>query len=198
MLKTPSKNWDLDSEILTLREKGLYRRMPQASGIPGRMINIDGRSVLNFSSNNYLGLAAHPRIVEAFSKAVRTYGVGSTGSRLIAGNTHSHRQLEEFIANWKETEASLVFGSGYQANLGILTTLTDKNDLIISDELNHASIIDGCRLSKAKISIYRHLDLHSALDALKQPGFRRKLLITESVFSMDGDHAPLKETSKFV
>jgi 8-amino-7-oxononanoate synthase len=193
MLKTPSKNWDLDSEILTLREKGLYRRMPQASGIPGRMINIDGRSVLNFSSNNYLGLAAHPHVVEAFSKAVRTYGVGSTGSRLIAGNTQSHRQLEEFIANWKETEASLVFGSGYQANLGILTTLTDKNDLIISDELNHASIIDGCRLSKAKISIYRHLDLNSALDALKQPGFRRKLLITESVFSMDGDHAPLKE-----
>ncbi len=195
MLRTPSKNWDLVGEIVTLKEKALYRRMPEVSGIPGRIINIDGRSVLNFSSNNYLGLAGHPQILEAFSKAVHTYGAGSTASRLIAGNSHSHRQLEEFIANWKKTEAALVFGSGYQANLGILTTLTNKEDLVISDELNHASIIDGCRLSRAKISVYRHLDLNSASDALKQPGFRRKLLITESVFSMDGDHAPLKELS---
>jgi 8-amino-7-oxononanoate synthase len=195
MLRTPSKNWDLVGEIVTLKEKALYRRMPEVSGIPGRIINIDGRSVLNFSSNNYLGLAGHPQILEAFSKAVHTYGAGSTASRLIAGNTHSHRQLEEFIANWKKTEAALVFGSGYQANLGILTTLTNKEDLVISDELNHASIIDGCRLSRAKISVYRHLDLNSASDALKQPGFRRKLLITESIFSMDGDHAPLKELS---
>ncbi len=195
MLKTPSKNWDLFSEIATLKDKSHYRRMPEVYGMPGRIINIDGRNVLNFSSNNYLGLAGHPQILEAFSKAVHTYGAGSTASRLIAGNTHSHRQLEEFIANWKKTEAALVFGSGYQANLGILTTLTNREDLVISDELNHASIIDGCRLSKAKVSVYRHLDLNSASDALKQEGFRRKLLITESVFSMDGDHAPLKELS---
>ncbi len=195
MLKTTSKNWDLFSEIATLKDKSHYRRMPEVSGMPGRIINIDGRNVLNFSSNNYLGLAGHPQILEAFSKAVHTYGAGSTASRLIAGNTHSHCQLEEFIANWKKTEAALVFGSGYQANLGILTTLTNREDLVISDELNHASIIDGCRLSKAKVWVYRHLDLNSASDALKQEGFRRKLLITESVFSMDGDHAPLKELS---
>jgi len=195
MLNELSKNWDLGQEIKALHDKGLHRRMPKVSGIPSRIINIDSRCVLNFSSNNYLGLAGHHQILETFCQAAQTYGTGSTASRLIAGNCPSHRRLEEFIANWKKTEAALVFGSGYQANIGILTTLTGKDDLIISDELNHASIIDGCRLSKARISVYRHRDLNSASDALKKQGFRRKLLVTESIFSMDGDRAPLKELS---
>ncbi|MGC8602911.1 MAG: aminotransferase class I/II-fold pyridoxal phosphate-dependent enzyme, partial [Desulfomonilaceae bacterium] len=195
MLKDYSRNWDIISEIEALRGKALYRKMPVIMGIPGRTISVDGVNALNFSSNNYLGLASHPRVLATFAYAVKTHGAGSTASRLITGNCASHRELEEFIANWKKTEASLVFGSGYQANLAILTTLTGRGDLVISDELNHASIIDGCRLSRAETSIYKHLDLNSALDALKRTGFRRKLLVTESIFSMDGDQAPLKELS---
>ena len=195
MLKKPSKNWDLKGEIEALQKKALYRKMPEISGVPGRTVNIDGRNVLNFSSNNYLGLAYHPRVVDSFSQAVKIYGVGSTASRLIAGNCPTHRKLEQFIASWKNAEAALVFGSGYQANLSILTALTDKDDLIVSDELNHASIIDGCRLSRAKTLVYKHRDPDSALDALKKTGFRRKLLVTESIFSMDGDQAPLRELS---
>ncbi|MGC8660546.1 MAG: aminotransferase class I/II-fold pyridoxal phosphate-dependent enzyme [Desulfomonilaceae bacterium] len=195
MLKNPSKNWDLKGEIETLQKTSLYRRMPEVRGIPGRNINVEGREVLNFSSNNYLGLACHPRIIDSFSQAAKTYGVGSTASRLIAGNSPSHRKLEQFIAKWKNTEAALVFGSGYQANLSILTSLTDKNDLIVSDELNHASIIDGCRLSRGKTLVYRHCDPSSAFEALRKSGFRRKLLVTESIFSMDGDQAPLRELS---
>lgn len=193
MLKELSKNWDLENEINALHEKALYRNMPEIRGFPGRTIHVDGKSALNFSSNNYLSLAGHPEILETFSQAVLTYGAGSTASRLIAGNCPSHRDLEEFISNWKRTEAALVFGSGYQANIGIITALTNSDDLVISDELNHASIIDGCRLSRATVSVFRHMDLNAVEDALKKQEARRKFVVTESVFSMDGDHAPLKE-----
>lgn len=193
MIEEFSNNWDLNADILKLRESGLYRRMPEVYGFPGRIIHLENRCLLNFSSNNYLGMAGHPKVMEAFSEAVWTHGAGSTASRLIAGNTSCQRELEDFIAGWKSTESALVFGSGYQANLGIITSLTQANDLIISDELNHASIIDGCRLSKASVSIYRHLDLDDVEHALKSPAQRRKIVVTESVFSMDGDHAPLQE-----
>ncbi|MFH0957214.1 MAG: 8-amino-7-oxononanoate synthase [Pseudomonadota bacterium] len=191
MIKELSKNWDLGAEIRTLLDRGLYRSMPEVSGLPGRIVYLEGKAVLNFSSNNYLGMAGHPKVMEAFSNGVLRYGVGSTASRLIAGNCQSHRDLEEFIAVWKGTEAALVFGSGYQANIGIITSLASGGDLVISDELNHASIIDGCRLSRAKISVYPHLNLDAVEDALKDPAPRRKIVVTESVFSMDGDHAPL-------
>ena len=179
-------------EIDKLRLLGLYRTMPSIAGLPGRTITVNGKEVINFSGNNYLGLAGHPRVVQASAEAAQLYGAGSTASRLIAGNTEMHRELEAFIAAWKGTEAAVVFGSGYQANVGILSALADKEDLIISDQYNHASIIDGCRLSRAKVMTYPHLDCDKMEDFLKLDGFRRKLVVTESVFSMDGDTAPLK------
>jgi 8-amino-7-oxononanoate synthase len=181
------------SELNELRRTELYRVMPPVGLIPGRTITVNGRAAINFSSNNYLGLAGHPEIIKAFVDCVTRYGAGSTASRLIAGNTEAHRALESFIAEWKDTEAALVFGSGYQANVGILSTLACEGDLIISDELNHASIIDGCRLSKARVMIYPHLDLSGMESILRLSGFRRRLVVTESIFSMDGDCAPLKE-----
>lgn len=180
-------------EIDELRERGLFRTMPAVAGLPGRVVTVDGRPGLNFSSNNYLGLAGHPALVQAMTDTAASCGAGSTASRLISGTSEVYLELESFIAAWKATEAALVFGSGYQANVGILTALTDDRDLIVSDELNHASIVDGCRLSRARVIIYPHLDLNRAEEALKSTGFRRKLLVTESIFSMDGDRAPLKE-----
>jgi 8-amino-7-oxononanoate synthase len=182
-----------EEQIQALKQKNLYRVMPKVSGTPGPTICIDGKKVLNFSSNNYLGLAGHPSVVKALAENAMQYGAGSTASRLIAGNNSIHRELEEFIAGWKGTESCLIFGSGYQANVGVLSCLMGPTDLIISDELNHASIIDGCRLSRARVLVYPHLDLNRLEDALKTNGFRRKLVVTESIFSMDGDAAPLKE-----
>ncbi len=176
-----------------LKRRGLYRAMPVLNGIPGRVATIDSREVLNFSSNNYLGLAGHPRLMQAAAECSLRHGAGSTASRLIAGNGEVHRAVEDFVAQWKGTEAAVVFGSGYQANVGILSSLATEEDLIISDMLNHASIIDGCRLSRAPVRIYGHFDLQQLEDLLKMDGYRRKLVVTESVFSMDGDLAPLKE-----
>jgi len=181
------------AELEELRRTELYRVMPSVNQMPGRTIEVNGKVAVNFSSNNYLGLAGHPDIEQAFVDCVIRYGTGSTASRLIAGNTEPHRALESFIAGWKGTEAALVFGSGYQANVGILSSLAGEGDLIISDELNHASIIDGCRLSKARVMIYPHLDLSGLESILRLSGFRRRLVVTESIFSMDGDCAPLKE-----
>jgi 8-amino-7-oxononanoate synthase len=181
------------SELESLKKKNLYRVMPNVLGSPGRLVQIDDREALNFSSNNYLGLAGHPKIIQGMIQAARDYGVGATASRRIAGNCEAHRELESFIAQWKGVESSILFGSGYQANVGVLSCLMGPDDLIISDELNHASIIDGCKLSKSRVVIYPHSNLNRAEECLKLGGFRRKLLVTESVFSMDGDRAPLKE-----
>lgn len=181
------------SELEDLKRRDLYRIMPKVSGLPGRIANINGSEALNFSSNNYLGLAGHPRIIEAMIHAAHLGGAGATASRLIVGNSEAHRELEHFIAQWKHTDAAILFGSGYQANVGILSGLMGSEDLIISDELNHASIIDGCRLSRSRVMIYPHFDLSRLEDLLRLPGFRRKLVVTESVFSMDGDRAPLRE-----
>lgn len=180
-------------EIQQLQKNGLLRTMPMSSGIPGRVTIVNGREVINFSSNNYLGLAGHPDVMQAASRSTLRYGAGSTASRLIAGNSEIHRQLELFIARWKSTEAALVFGSGYQANVGVLSALFAQGDLIVSDALNHASIIDGCRLSRAEVRIYPHRDLNRVEDLVKSGRYRRKLVVTESVFSMDGDQAPLKD-----
>jgi 8-amino-7-oxononanoate synthase len=180
-------------ELENLKEKGLLRVMPEISGMPGRLIKVNGIDAVNFSGNNYLGLAGDPRVIKAGIDAALLCGAGSTASRLIAGNVEIYRGLEAFLSQWKRTESALVFGSGYQANLGILASLMEENDLIISDQLNHASIIDGCRLSKSEVRIYHHLDLDQVEDLLRLNGYRRKLVVTESVFSMDGDHAPLRD-----
>ena len=180
-------------ELNDVKTRSLFRVMPSIAGPPGRKIFVDGREAINFSSNNYLGLAAHPEVIQGMVRYTQLYGAGSTASRLIAGNTEAHRELESAIAKWKGTEAAVLFGSGYQANVGILSSLVESSDLVISDELNHASIIDGCRLSRARVEIYPHLDMNSLEDLLRLGGFRRKLVVTESVFSMDGDHAPLNE-----
>ena len=182
-----------NTELNTLKDRGLYREMPRMEGQPGRTGIVNGTRVLNFSSNNYLGLAGHPDVIQGMVDSARRCGAGSTASRLIAGNCETHRDLEDFIARWKGTEAALVFGSGYQANIGLLSSLADTSDLIISDQLNHASIIDGCRLSRAQVEIYPHLDLNRVEDLLRSNGYRRKLVVTESVFSMDGDRARLQE-----
>lgn len=155
---------------------------------------VDGREVLNFSSNNYLGLANHPALGKAATAAIERYGCGSGASRLISGNMTLHEELEIKLARLKGTEAALVFNSGYQANTGIIPTLVGEGDAVFSDSLNHASIIDGCRLSRAKIVVYRHCDLDQLEHGLKQaPRSSRKLIVTESLFSMDGDEAPLRE-----
>lgn len=180
-------------ELKELQRNHLFRVMPDVSGIPGRIINVNGKDAINFSGNNYLGLAGHPDLIRAASEYAHKYGAGSTASRLIAGNSDPHRELESFIAQWKGTESALLFVSGYQANVGAVSGVAGKEDLIISDQLNHASIIDGCRLSRAKVEVYPHLDLNRLEDLLRQRGFRRKLVVTESVFSMDGHQAPLKE-----
>ncbi len=190
------KSLEWVDELLAIGRAGLLRSMPVVDGMPGRMIRVNGVDAINFSGNNYLDMAGNKSVMAAMSEAALKYGNGATASRLIAGNTEAHRELEEYIAVWKGAEKAVVFGSGYQANMGILTALTNDEDLILSDELNHASIIDGCRLSRAKTRIYQHLDVDAAKKILEKAKYRRIFVVTESVFSMDGDFAPLVELGK--
>ena len=187
------KSFNWTEELMEIERAGLLRSMPVMEGTPDRLVRVNGNLAVNFSSNNYLGLAANEQIMRVMSEAAGLYGAGSTASRLIAGNNEPHRKLEEQIAVWKGTEKAIVFGSGYQANLGTISALTDHRDLIVSDQLNHASIIDGCRLSRATVRVYPHLDVDAAKKILQNGTYRRRILITESVFSMDGDFAPLVE-----
>lgn len=182
------------TELTEIKQQGLYRQMRQVDGEQGPSILLDGREVLNFSSNNYLGLANHPALQAAAKEALEQYGCGAGASRLISGNMTLHLALEESIARLKGTESALVFNSGFQANVGILSTLLGEGDMIFSDALNHASIIDGCRLSRAKVVVYPHCNLGHLEAALKKaPQKARKLIVTETVFSMDGDIAPMEE-----
>jgi len=179
-------------ELQELARQTLYRSLRSVSSDQGPVLIVDGREVLNFSSNNYLGIANHPGLAAAAKEAIDRYGCGSGASRLISGNMTLHEQLESKLAAFKGTEAALVFNSGFQANTGIFSTLTGDGDAIFSDALNHASIIDGCRLSRAKTVVYAHCDLDQLETGLKQAlGARRKLIVTETIFSMDGDEAPL-------
>lgn len=183
-------------ELSGLREKGRYRRLRRVSTPQDRTIVIEGKELLNFSSNNYLGLANHPEVVGAFAEYARKYGVGSGASRLISGNMEIHEALEEAVARFKGTEACLVFSSGYLANLGILATLGSPQAAIFSDELNHASIVDGCRLSRAQVEVYRHADAGHLEDLLKASQAKRKIIVTDGVFSMGGDIAPLPDLTE--
>jgi len=185
----------LTQEIDGLKEQGLYNRIRTIGSAQGAWLTVDGRNVLNFCSNNYLGLANHPKIVEAARKATEKYGVGPAAVRSIAGTMDLHVQLEQRLARFKGAEDVITFQSGFTANLGTISALVGKEDVIFSDRLNHASIIDGCRLSGAKIVAYEHNDASSLEDAIKEnaSNFRRALIVTDGVFSMDGDVAPLPD-----
>jgi 8-amino-7-oxononanoate synthase len=182
------------AELQLVKHAGLYRQLRLVDGDQGPTLMLDGREVINFSSNNYLGIANHPALAAAAKQAIDRYGCGSGASRLISGNMTLHEELEAKLAQFKNTEAALVFNSGFQANVGILSTLAGEGDVIVSDSLNHASIIDGCRLSKAKTLVYAHGDLAALEAALKSAASaRRRLIVTETIFSMDGDEAPLAD-----
>ncbi len=185
----------IQDELQSLEESGLYNRIRTLSSPQGAWLEVDGQRVLNFCSNNYLGLANHPRIVEAARKAVEEYGVGPAAVRTIAGTMDLHIELEKRLAKFKGVEASITFQSGFNANLGCIPALVGREDVIFSDELNHASIIDGARLSRAEIVRYAHCDVQDLKRALEESRgeFKRALVITDGVFSMDGDVAPLDE-----
>lgn len=180
-------------KLKILKGKSLFREIKDRESSQGPRVQFGGREYINFSSNDYLGLANHPYIIEKAKKAMDDYGHGSAASRLLSGGSILHKELEERIARFKNTETALVFNSGYAANTGIIPAIADKDTAIFSDELNHASIIDGCCLSKAKTLIYRHGDLSHLEELIKKEDAKRKIVITDTVFSMDGDIAPLKE-----
>ena len=185
----------LTQEIDGLKEQGLYNRIRTIGSAQGAWLTVDAKNVLNFCSNNYLGLANHPKIVEAAKEATKKYGVGPAAVRSIAGTMDLHVQLEQRLAKFKGAEDVITFQSGFTANLGTISALAGKEDVIFSDRLNHASIIDGCRLSGAKIIPYEHNDPSALEDAIKDnlSNFRRALIVTDGVFSMDGDIAPLPD-----
>jgi glycine C-acetyltransferase len=183
----------IQDEINSLKDAGLYNRIRTLSSPQGAWLVVDGKRVLNFCSNNYLGLANHPRLVQAAKQAADQYGVGPAAVRSIAGTMELHLRLEERMAKFKGVESAITFQSGFNANLAVIPALVSKIDGIFSDELNHASIIDGCRLSGAQIIRYAHCDpndLERAL-AAQRTSFPRVIVITDGVFSMDGDVAPL-------
>ncbi len=183
----------IETELQNLKDAGLYNRIRTLSSPQGAWLIVDGQRALNFCSNNYLGLANHPRLVEAAKRAIDRYGVGPAAVRTIAGTMDLHVQLEQRFAQFKGVESAITFQSGFSANLATIPALVGKDDLIISDELNHASIIDGCRLSGAKIMRYKHCDVQDLEQVLKEnrSEYPRALVITDGVFSMDGDIAPL-------
>lgn len=184
----------LQDELDELKREGVYRDLRVVQGEQKARTVIDGKEVINLSSNNYLGLTTHPRLRQAAIAAVEKYGAGSGAVRTIIGTMTLHQELEEKIAKFKHTEAALVFQSGFTANTGVIPAVVGKGDVVISDELNHASIIDGCRLSRADIKRYPHRDMDGLKKALEESqGYRRKLVITDGVFSMDGDIAPLPD-----
>jgi 8-amino-7-oxononanoate synthase len=184
---------EIDERLEELRELGLYRRMRMISGPQGPRVVLDGRPVLLLCSSNYLGLADHPRVREAAADAAMRWGVGAGASRLLSGTMTVHRRLEERLADFERTEAALLFGSGYLANLGVVSALAGRGDVVFSDELNHASIVDGCRLSRAEVFVYQHGDAEHLAWGMRRADGRGRLVVTDTVFSMDGDVAPLTE-----
>ncbi len=190
----PGLDEALAHDLERIDDLGLRRVLRRIDSVQDSEVDIEGRRFLLFCSNNYLGLASHPEVIEAAVAATRDYGTSAVSSRLISGHMHPHQRLERTIAEWKGCENALVFSTGYQANIGTIGALTGAGDVVISDELNHASIIDGCRLSRAAVDIYRHNDTDHLAELLaKHAGAGRVLVVTESVFSMDGDKAPLQD-----
>lgn len=181
-------------EILAELESAGRRRSPRViSQRTGAHVWVGGKKLVNVSSNDYLGLATHTALAEAASAAIIEHGVGAGASRLITGNLSLCEELEQVIASFHSAPAARLFNSGYAANTGVIPVLAEKDDVVFSDELNHASIIDGCRLSRARVAVYRHNDVEHLADLLRTQPARRRLVVTESLFSMDGDIAPLDE-----
>jgi 8-amino-7-oxononanoate synthase len=185
----------IDRSLETIRQANWYRSVRSIESLPGTEANIGGRVLINFGSNDYLGLAGDERLIRAAMQATQRFGTGATGSRLTSGHKQLHQDLEDAIAGLKGTEAALVFSSGYLANLGTIAALAGKQDLILSDRANHSSLKNGARLSGAKVMEYRHCDVADLRELLKahRANYRRCLLITDTVFSMDGDICPLPE-----
>jgi glycine C-acetyltransferase len=184
---------DVAERLEELRESGLHRRLRLIEGTQGPRVQLDRKPVLLLCSNNYLGLADHPRVREAAAEAALGWGAGTGGSRLISGNMAPHQQLEERLAAFKGYEAALLFGSGYLANIGAISALAGRGSVVFSDELNHASIVDGCRLARAETFVYRHSDVEHLAWGLRESGERGSLIVTDGVFSMDGDVARLED-----
>ncbi|MEA2306439.1 MAG: 8-amino-7-oxononanoate synthase, partial [Solirubrobacteraceae bacterium] len=174
-----------------LRRAGLYRELRVIDSAPGAHVRLDGHDVLLLCSNDYLGLADHPAVRAAAGEAAERWGAGAGASRLVSGNLVPHQRLEEALADFKETAACLLFGSGYLANTGVVAALAGRGEVVLSDALNHASIVDGCRLAGAETVVYPHADLDALAAALDGAGGRQATIVTDSVFSMDGDLAPL-------
>jgi glycine C-acetyltransferase len=184
---------DVAERLEELRDRGLYRQLRLIEGPQGPTVTLDGRPVLLLCSNNYLGLADRAEVKEAAAAAALRWGAGSGASRLISGNMEPHQDLESRLAAFKGFEAALLFGSGYLANTGTVAALAGRGEVVFSDELNHASIVDGCRLSRADTFVYRHGDVEHLTWGLHRAGSRAALIVTDGVFSMDGDLAPLPE-----
>ncbi len=188
-------NWDFPSaELATLEREGLLIHTRTVESAQGAWMTVDGKRVLNLCANNYLGLANHPRLREAAHAAIERFGVGPAAVRSIVGTLSLHTELEQKLSAFKGVEATLTLQSGFNANLAVIPVLVQEDDAIFSDELNHASIIDGCHLSRAQVIRYRHCDPDDLAAALKRTlGVRRRLVITDGVFSMDGEIAPLPQ-----
>ena len=182
---------DVAERLEELRDRGLYRQLRLVSGPQGPRVLLNGRPVLLLCSNNYLGLADHPKVRGAAAEAAMRWGAGAGASRLVSGNMEPHRRLESRLAEFKGYDAALLFGSGYLANNGVIAALAGAGEVVFSDELNHASIVDGCRLSRAETFVYRHGDLDHLAWGLGRAGGRGSLIVSDGVFSMDGDVAPL-------
>jgi len=183
-------------KLKKIKEKKLYRELKYIETAQSPKVKIEGKDFILLGSNNYLGLCDDSRLKKAAIDAINKYGVGSGGSRLTTGNYDIHRELEKKIASFKGTEASLVFNTGYMANVGIISALCDRNWVIFCDKLNHASIIDGCHLSGAKLIRYKHCDMNDLLDKVNKYKKNNNLIVTDGVFSMDGDIAPLSDIVK--
>ena len=185
----------LKEKIQELKDQGVFRNLPVLEGPNEAEIILDGKKVINLSSNNYLGFSNHPRLKKASIEAIEKYGAGAGAVRTIVGNMRVHEDLEELLAEFKREEAAFIYQSGFNCNAGTIQAITDAGDIIISDELNHASIIDGARLSKADKAIYKHSDMNSLEEVLKKnrDQYKNILIITDGVFSMDGDIAKLPE-----
>src|SRR3954464_10888955 len=184
----------LGKELDSLREQKLFRALRILEDEQKARTTVDHKSVVNLSSNNYLGLTTHPKLRQAALKAIDDYGVGTGSVRTIAGTMDIHMELERRLAEFKKVEKVVVFQSGFAANAGTVSAILTREDVVISDELNHASIIDGCRLSRATIKVFPHKDVDAARKIVTAlPSAQRKLLITDGVFSMDGDLGPLPE-----
>ncbi|MGX2959342.1 glycine C-acetyltransferase [Peribacillus sp. JNUCC 23] len=182
----------LQKELDTMQKQDVFRSLIELESEQGSKVMIEGRSVIQLSSNNYLGLSNHPRLKKAALAAVEQFGAGTGSVRTIAGTFTMHNKLEEKLAKFKHTETALVFQSGFTTNQGVLSAILTDEDVVISDELNHASIIDGIRLTKATRKVYKHVDMESLEQTLKETQeYRKKLIVTDGVFSMDGDIAPL-------